>query len=69
MDEQHFLFLEALVDAIKQDDMRLNDWERSMGGDMVKRFEKFGKNTYVSEKQWNALKRIASAYDIEIEQF
>lgn len=69
MDEQKFLFLEALLDAIQQDDLRMNDWERSFSGDMVKRFEKYGRDTYVSEKQWNAIKKIADLYDLSVDQF
>lgn len=69
MDDQHFEFLQSVMEAYKQDDMRLNDWERGFFGDMQKRFEKYGRNTYVSEKQWNAIKRVAEAYDLELEQF
>lgn len=69
MDEQYFEFLAAVLDAYKQDDQRVNDWERGFLKDMSTRFEKYGKNTYVSEKQWNAIKRVAQAYDLELEQF
>ena len=69
MDEQHFDFLAAVLDAYKQDDQRVNDWERGFLKDMSARFDKYGKNTYVSEKQWNAIKRVAEAYDLEIDQF
>ena len=69
MEDQNFEYLSAVLDAYKQDDARLNDWERGFMKDMAVRFEKYGKNTYVSEKQWNAIKRVAEAYDLELEQF
>lgn len=69
MDDQHFEFLQAVLDAYKQDDMRLSDWERGFMKDMNTRFEKYGKGTYVSEKQWGAIKRAANTYDLELEQF
>lgn len=69
MEDQKFEFLTAVIDAYKQDDQRLNDWERGFMKDMGVRFEKYGKGTYVSDKQWGAIKRVAEAYDLEIEQF
>ena len=69
MEDQKFEFLTAVIDAYKQDDQRLNDWERGFMKDMGVRFEKYGKETYVSDKQWGAIKRVAEAYDLETEQF
>jgi hypothetical protein len=69
MEDQKFEFLSAVASAYKEDEMRLNDWERGFMKDMTARFEKYGKGTYVSDKQWGAIKRIAETYDLEIDQF
>jgi hypothetical protein len=69
MDEQKVAFLEALMELYEQDDLRLNDWERGFMKDMSARFNKYASGTYISDKQWNAIKKIAAAYDLELEQF
>jgi hypothetical protein len=67
-DQQH-AFLEALFDAYKQDDLRLNDWERSFMKDNSQRFAKYGRGVYLSEKQVSLLEKIASQYELEMDQF
>jgi hypothetical protein len=69
MESQQFDFLEAVVDVYGQDDLRLNDWERGFMKDMAIRFKKYGRDTFISDRQWTAIKKIGEAYDIEIGQF
>ena len=69
MTDQQYEFMTAIMDAYGQDDMRLNDWERVFINDMKIRFEKYGRTTYMSDKQWNAIKKIGNAYDLELDQF
>lgn len=42
----------------------LSEWERSFISDQKDRLAKYGLRTYYSEKQWEAMKRIASAVNV-----
>jgi hypothetical protein len=50
--------LEALFYTISEHEDVLNEWEKGFFNDNYERWQKFGKNIYITEKQWAVLFKI-----------
>lgn len=50
--------LELILNGAQEYEGELTDWERGFIQDTVERYEKYGTNIRVSDKQWVILERI-----------
>ena len=50
--------LEQIFNAIAEHGDKLNEWERGFINDNHQRWEQYGKNNYITEKQWTTLLKI-----------
>lgn len=60
--EEEFDELESILNTAKDAPVnRLSEWERGFIEDTFNRYEKYGKNILLSEKQWAVLRKIYDA--------
>ena len=50
--------LEEMFNSIMGDTAKLNDWEKGFIEDNHSRYEQYGKQTYLSAKQWEIIYKI-----------
>jgi len=47
--------LEEMLECINNNPEKLNQWEKDFADDNYKRWQKYGKNIFLSEKQWEVI--------------
>ena len=52
-------WLEGLLNAYDGNEKLTSEWRRGFMADQVDRFAKYGKDMYLSAKQWNVLNSVA----------
>lgn len=52
--------LQFMLSSVSENVKVLSEWEKSFYDDMTKRYDEYGANVHLSEKQWGVIHRMYS---------
>ena len=65
MTEDELGYFTEILDKIEEDEGPLNDWEKGFMADQRERWEEYGDQTRMSDKQWAIIHKVAKVYGLE----
>lgn len=63
-EDKEMAYLQAIFDAYGATPDECNDWEKGFMSDNQSRFEEFGTEMHLSEKQWAIIRKVGEIYGI-----
>ncbi len=64
LEEEEMNYLQGIFDAFEAGPEECNDWERGFMTDNATRFNQYGAETHLSEKQWAIIRKVGDIYKI-----
>ena len=65
LSEREDEYLQNVLNAAGEDMAQFNDWERGFLQDQQERYDEYGTDIWMSEKQWGVIDKIADILGVE----
>ncbi len=63
-EEKEMEYLQSIFDAYEANKGECNDWEQGFMNDNQRRFEEYGAEMHLSEKQWAIIRKVGTKYSV-----
>ncbi len=63
-EEKEMEYLQGIFDAYEANPNECNDWEKGFMSDNQRRFQEYGAEMHLSEKQWAIIRKVGIIYSV-----